>query len=91
MPASFYRGRVDEAEQRIKREAPQMRTERLDYGFRLLVYPPDAAQQPEHGMRFWVIFQPQRDENGQRHIATSPQLLGEMIERWNRDYAGTAG
>lgn len=85
--ANFYRSEVDEAERRIKREAPQMRTDRYDYGFRLLVYPPDAAQEPGQGVRFWTIFQPPRDENGQRLVATSPEALGEMIERWNRAYA----
>ena len=82
---TYFRTDVDAAEHRIVHEAPQMRVERGDYGYALFVYPPEATQDD----RMWTVMRPAREDTGQHELFTNHRRLGEMIDRWNRDYGPT--
>lgn len=83
----YYLHEATRVAERVRKEAPQMQVERLDYGFRVIVYPP-AANIGE-GTKVWTLMQPPREETGAEHIQISDESLAALIDEWNRDYAPT--
>lgn len=78
---SYYLADADRIAERVRKEAPQMRVERLDYGYGVIV------SATESGItKAWTLMQPER-EHMRREIKISDDALTKLIAEWNDHYS----